>query len=194
MRSTTKAGLNARPDRVARRKNQTQAHQRAQVKPLEPAVVAEAHRGDAPRARTGCRARAPGSAGAPVRRGTASRAGGVDPSPAAARPRRRPRTRETTKTASECPARGRSRDRGVGRAGPGGDRGRGSDPSVCCSAPRHRRPSGGRDARLNCSALSHLFLRRRGREAHAFLAPPHHGRPRRGARANRLKKPLEFGA
>jgi len=157
MPSTTTVGLlTARPDPGARRRNQTQAHRQAQVKPLEPAGAAEACRAGEPRARTGRRARAPGSAGAPGRRGTASRAGGTARPPAAARPRMRPRRRATTKTASGCRARGRSRDRGGGRAARGGGRGRGSDPSVCCSAPRHRRPSGGRGAHPS-HALPRLF-------------------------------------
>lgn len=191
MRSTTTAGrLTARPNPGARRRNQTQAHRRAQVKPLEPAGAAEACRSGAPQARMGCRARAPGSAGAPGRRGTASRVGGAARPPAAAHPRMRPRRMETTTKASGCRARGRSRDRGGGRAARGGGRGRGSDPSVCCSAPRHRRPSGGRGAHLS-HALPRLFLRRRSPQSpklapsylHPAMARPGAGHARAGPRS-----------
>jgi hypothetical protein len=62
--------------------------------------VLEARRAGAPREPTGSRVRAPGSAGAPGRRGTASRRGGDRSGPplVGARPRRRPRRRETTTT------------------------------------------------------------------------------------------------
>jgi hypothetical protein len=128
----------------------------------------------------GSKARAPGSAGAPGRHGTASRAGGPGPPLAGEPPRRRPRRRETTTTASGCQARGRSRDRGGWRAARGGGRRRDSDPSVCCSARRHRRPSSSGAPTYLCAPLTEkiapsqvcLTMGRRGARR---------TRPRRGA-------------